>query len=436
MARSARPVLKDRDRRAIEMSDRNLFPSCCKGRKIGAMTSCASFFARRPDVPARPLARGRFRLAALVALVTAFCLLLPELQPGRTAGFGPVSALAQNGRPIVQPGDSRNSNFHPLSPLLRLFGVENSRRRTRIQEREPRQRLQPSREPARPVVVEVPKEADARVVLVVGDGLAGELAEGLEATYSEVPSVRVDSLSINDAGLAGPRAETLGDRVRGIIQGRRVAAIVVLIGSLDVRDITTETGTAPFRSEAWNALYGQRIAELVAIGRAQRTPVVWVGLPPPKGVARRNDFAHINTVAKQRAEAANAIYVDVWDVFLDENGGYTSYGPDVEGTRRQLRSGDGVGFTWHGRRKIAFFAERSIARILGSSGAFAFEGVEDDPNFIVLTGRQGAPETVLAGGENARNAPVVDTPQYQLIVQGAPIAPQNGRVDDFRSAAP
>ena len=121
-----------------------------------------------------------------MALVTAFCLLLPDLQPGRTADFGPVSALAQNGRPIVQPGDSRNSNFHPLSPLLRLFGVENSRRRTRIQEREPRQRLQPSREPARPVVVEVPKEADARVVLVVGDALAGELAEGLEATYSEV----------------------------------------------------------------------------------------------------------------------------------------------------------------------------------------------------------------------------------------------------------
>jgi hypothetical protein len=271
------------------------------------------------------------------------------------------------------------------------------------------------------------------VVLVVGDALAGELAEGLEATYSEVPSVRVDSLSINDAGLAGAGPGTLGDRVRGIIQGRRVAAIVMLIGSLDQRDITTETGTAPFRSEAWNAIYGQRIGDLVAVARAQRTPVVWVGLPPPKGVARRNDFAHINTVAKQRAEAANAIYVDVWDVFLDENGGYTSYGPDVEGTRRQLRSADGIGFTWHGRRKIAFFAERSIARILGSSGAFAFEGVEDDPNFIVLTGRQGAPETVLAGGENAKNAPVVDTPQYQLIVQGAPIAPQSGRVDDFRA---
>ncbi len=143
------------------------------------------------------------------------------------------------------------------------------------------------------------------MVLVVGDGLAGELAEGLvEATYWKSRRCASTACRSTMRALQGRGPKPLGDRVRGIIQGRRVAAIVVLIGSLDVRDITTETGTAPFRSEAWNALYGQRIAELVAIGRAQRHAVVWVGLPPPKGVARRNDFAHINTVAKQRAEAA------------------------------------------------------------------------------------------------------------------------------------
>ncbi|WP_306027912.1 GDSL-type esterase/lipase family protein [Stappia sp. MMSF_3263] len=342
----------------------------------------------------------------------------------------PVSA--QDGRPIVRPGDTTGSGFHPLTPLFRLFGVENRRQRVRMKERNPRERIQQPREPARPVIVEVPKEADARVVLVVGDSLAGELAEGLEATYSEVASVRVDSLVLDDVGLAGGGTGDLGDRIRGIVQGRKVAVVVALIGSHDVSDIETATGTAGFRSEEWNAAYDRRVGALIAAARAQRTPMVWVGLPPPKGQARRADFSHINTVAKQRVDASNAIYVDVWDVFLDENGGYTSYGPDVEGTRRRLRSGDGIGFTWPGRRKIAFFAERSIARILGSSGAFAFEGVEDDPNFIVLTGRQGAPETVLAGGEDARNEPVADTPQYRLIVQGAPLAPANGRVDDFR----
>lgn len=393
----------------------------------------------RPSPASRgPWARGRARLATLVALVTALCLLLPEPGADLAAPFGPAAALAQS-RPIVQPGDTRDTGFHPLSPLLRLFGVDNSRRRTRIEELPPRQQMrpQPTREPARPVVVEVPKEADARSILVVGGALAGELAEGLEATYAEVPSVRVDRLSIADAGLAGADPGLLVDRIRGAVQGRnRMAAIVILIGSLDVRDIATDSGGAAFRSDAWNAIYGQRVGQLIAAARAQRLPVLWVGLPPPKGVARRADFGHLNTVAKQQVEAANAIYVDVWDVFLDENGGYTSYGPDVAGTRRKLRSDEGIGFTWHGRRKIAFFVERQIARILGSSGSFAFDGVDDDPDFIVLTGRQGAPETILAGGAEAANEPVADTPQYQLIVQGTPIPPQNGRVDDFRAATP
>lgn len=387
--------------------------------------------------PRGPWARGRARLAALVALVAALCLLLPESGADLSAPFGPATALAQS-RPIVQPGDTRDTGFHPLSPLLRLFGVDNSRRRTRIEERPAREQLrQSAREPVRPVIVEVPKEADARSILVVGDALAGELAEGLEATYAEVPSVRVEALSLADAGLAGTGPGVFGDRIRSIVQGRgKMAAIVILIGSRDVRDIAADAGDAAFRSDAWNAIYGQRVGQLIAAARAQRLPVLWVGLPPPKGVARRADFGHLNTLAKQQVEAANAIYVDVWDVFLDENGGYTSYGPDVAGTRRKLRSDEGIGFTWHGRRKIAFFVERQIARILGSSGSFAFDGVDDDPNFIVLTGRQGAPETVLAGGAEAANEPVAETPQYQLIVQGTPIPPQNGRVDDFRAATP
>ncbi len=371
-------------------------------------------------------ARSARRCAGLRLLALVMALAFAGLSGLATDSF------AQDGRPIVRPGDSRGSGFHPLTPLFRLFGVENRRQRVRIKERNPSERVQQPREPARPVITEVPKEADARVVLVVGDSLAGELAEGLEATYAEVASVRVDSLVIGDIGLAGAGPGDFGDRIRGIVQGRRVAVVVALIGSNDVAEIETASGTAGFRSEEWNTLYAQRVDQLIAAARAQRTPMVWVGLPPPKGRARRADFGHVNTVAKQRVDAGNAIHVDVWDVFLDENGGYTSYGPDVEGTRRRLRSGDGVGFTWHGRRKIAFFAERAIARILGSSGAFAFEGVEDDPNFIVLTGRQGAPETVLAGAEDARNEPVADTPQHRLIVQGVPLAPASGRVDDFR----
>lgn len=344
----------------------------------------------------------------------------------------PQPVAAQNGRPIVQPGDSSGSGFHPLSPLLRLFGVE-TRERRRLQDREPPRANAPAREPVKPVIVETPKEADARVVLVVGDALAGELAEGLEAAYAEVPSIRVDRLVLDGASLARPGEVDLADRLRAVLQGRKVAVVAVLVGSLDVVDIDNGASVAAFRSDPWNALYARRIDQLLAGARQSRTPLVWVGLPPPSGQTKRANFDHVNTLAKDRIEANNAIYVDVWDVFLDENGGFTSYGPDIEGKRRRLRDGDGVGFTWPGRRKLAFFAEQAIGRILGAGGVNAFEGVEDDPNFIVLTGRLGSPESELAGGADSQHEPVADTPQHQLIVQGVPLPFANGRVDDFRS---
>ncbi|WP_425089530.1 DUF459 domain-containing protein [Stappia sp.] len=383
---------------------------------------------KRAGLPVLSLIGVPMRRAALCAV-----LLLCAASLVATGG---TPALGQSNGPIVKPGDTRGTGFHPLSPLLRLFGVDNNRR-TRLREQRPKQRIQPRREPVKPVIVEVPKDADARVVLVVGGDLAKDLGEGLEATYSEVPSVRVDTLLFADEGLTTEMGGEIADRMQGVVQGRRVGAIVVLIGSADTRDFTLAGGAElQFRTEAWADAYGRRVEALLAAARRQRTPLVWVGLPPPKGRERRANFRYVTTLIKDRVEAANAIYVDVWDVFLDEEGGYTSFGPDVEGRRRRLRDNAGVGFTWPGKSKLAFFAEKAIARVLGSSGAFAFEGVEDDPNFVVLTGRIGSPETELAGAEDARNAPIADTPQYRLIVQGVMLPPASGRVDDFRLSAP
>jgi hypothetical protein len=352
-----------------------------------------------------------------------------------------LMAVGSIGYSDVAFAQARTSNqqqgFNPLRPLFRLFGFEGRKRESPRQEQpKATRKSQVRREPAKPVIVEEPKDEDARTILVIGDALAAGLAEGLVAAYAETPSIKVEKFVEAKNGLVSQPDPDYPTRVSQILQGQEIAVVIIFLGAGDTRDLTEGESALEFRSPQWEEAYKRRVDKLTKAVRYYKKPLIWVGLPPTKATALRSGFGYLNDVYKSRVEAADAIFVDVWDVFMSEDGKYTSYGPDVEGKRRQLRSSDGVGFTWPGFRKVAFFAEREIARIIGSSGAFAFDGVEDDPNFIVLTGRTTSPETELAGGEGGLPAPVADTVQHRLIVRGEALPNVLGRVDDFRLPTP
>ncbi len=365
--------------------------------------------------------RGRPVLIVLLALV----LMVPATE-----------AFSQSASDPVRPPPQERSGFHPLKPILRLFGLEQRRRPPPVQRLQqvqpPRQRTTTVREPTRPAIVEEPKEPDARVVLVLGDEFAEGLAEGLQAAYAETPSVKVERLIRSKNGLADPPEPTWADLAQGSLQGGNVALVVVMLGSHDVGDIETANGTLAFGTPEWETAYERRLDTLAKTVRLQKKPLIWVGLPPAKDTAKRSAFSYLNQLAKARVEASLGYFVDIWDVFLDEDGQYTAQGPDVDGKVRRLRANDGVGFTWSGYRKVAFFCEREIARVIGSSGAFAFDGVDDDPNFVVLTGRTTSPEIELAGGDGAPPDPIADTVQHRLIVEGKALERVFGRIDDFR----
>ncbi|MXN65306.1 DUF459 domain-containing protein [Stappia sp. GBMRC 2046] len=367
--------------------------------------------------------RGRLLLALLAAFLA-----------GALVATDP--AFAQKRLP---PEPNNSFSFNPLKPLLNLFGVRERRPRRQLrqdQTQSSQQQQQRRREPAKPKIVEEPKDEDARIVLVVGDNMADGLSEGLVAAYAETPSIKVEKLIFKDKGLVNQPEPDYQTRIQQILQGRDIAIVVMFVGTDDVRDIASGAGKLEFRGEAWEEAYKRRVDKLVKTVSFYQTPLVWVGLPPTKVTATRTSFAYLNGLSKARAEASGAIFVDIWDVFLSEDGKYTSYGPDVEGQKRRLRDGAGFGFTWSGYRKVAFFCEREISRVIGSSGAFAFDGVEDDPNFIVLTGRTTSPENELAGGDGGLPEPVAETVQHRLIVKGEALPPVIGRVDDFRVGSP
>ncbi len=125
-------------------------------------------------------------------------------------------------------------------------------------------------------------------------------------------------------------------------------------------------GTIEFRSDQWAEIYSKRIDETIAALKSKGVPVFWVGLPSIRGTKSTADAVYLNDLYRARAERAGAIYIDVWDGFVDEGGKFTTYGPDYEGQMRRLRSGDGVYFTKSGARKLAHYVERELRRYMSN----------------------------------------------------------------------
>ncbi|KND19688.1 hypothetical protein ADZ37_08285 [Pannonibacter phragmitetus] len=386
-----------------------------------------------------------------LAILLAALVVLPVLQ----------GAVLAQGRPIPPPPSE--DGFNPLRPLMRLFGV--SRPEVRVQEAKPVVRKKAPAAPSNtpPKVVEAPKEPDAGVVLVLGGPTAAALAEGLTSIFAQKPMIRVELLTeapaaspaaspeggtgaaqpaVRPDGLMGEPDPAWTERAVSRIRGGGVKAVVAVFGYADLKDLPQpDGGLVPFGSDAFKAEYRKKLRALALAMRQERKPLLLVGLPPTEAARLDPGFTLINDLLQSEAAMTRSTYVDIWKMFLDDNEAYTAFGPDVDGQRRRLRANDGVGFTWAGARKVAFFVERELARVLGGYGGLAFEGVADDPNFIVLTGRALSAEDHLAGDANEPQIlPPVETEAAarlarKFLATGDTGAPTPGRVD-FTGAVP
>jgi uncharacterized protein len=200
-------------------------------------------------------------------------------------------------------------------------------------------------------------------------------------------------------------------------------------------------GIVEFRSEQWEKIYNKRIDETIAALKSKNVPVFWVGLPAIRGTKSTADTSYLNNLYRARAQKAGIIFIDVWDGFVDEEGKYTSYGPDYEGQQRRLRSNDGVYFTKYGARKLAHYVEREIRRYMASRTVSL-----PSPTAAPTPGSGKPTERPVAGpviplaltpsdtddqlaGRSSR--PQGDPLALQVLVKGEPVNPQPGRADDF-----
>lgn len=365
-----------------------------------------------------------------------------------------ITALLVTGFSITAPSPTSAQELIGRAWSLRdLFAPRRERRieprvdvparpKARTKIRKPR----PS-EPRQPVVVETPeveKLADARTVLVVGDFLSGGLAEGLEDVYAENPRIRIVDRSNGSSGFVRDDFFDWPTEIGPLIEAEKPAAVVVMLGSNDRQQMRVgDTREAP-RTDNWNKEYERRTEAFAKVVSTHKVPFIWVGIPAFKSSKMTSDMLAFNDIYRSASEKVGAEFVDIWDGFVDENGAFVITGPDINGQPVRLRSNDGINLTKAGKRKLAFYAEKPLSKILGETATSGMAATAPALPVLAPDDASAAPvdrtvpislsDPELDGGTELLGAPgnsPPDPPEKKLATDK--MAPESlpGRADDF-----
>lgn len=389
----------------------------------------------------------------LPVFVMALCLLGADL---------PRSAAAMPGGPGVASAEPAQYAF------LRLF---------QRSEPESESGQQSRRRPARPATpgplrstLEAADGVSTRIA-VFGDSLATNLGQGLQALMEDEPEIAVSVQARGSSGLVRDDFfDWPGNLARILADDPDFDIAVLQVGLNDRQALRVDGASAAPLSDPWRAEYGRRIDVIARAFEDAGIPLIWVGLPPMQSGRLSTDLAVINEIVRDRLRRSDAIHVDIWKGFVDENDRYSATGPDLSGQSARLRTSDGIHLTGAGARKAAHFVDIEIQRLITrprdeiAVARAAIEAADDATARIAAIDmliRRSLGELPLAPGMlyTARRDPVgpvmpltrIDVSAQGILLSGAPPldpatriitervleegvapAPVAGRADDFR----
>lgn len=397
-------------------------------------------------------------------------------------GTGPI--LAQNDIMKVIRGnyERRQQDWFQYN-----FGIGNGPRQEAPRQLQPKPRKAKIRQspfeaprPAQDVAEpEKPVIPPSIFVNVLGDSLADLVADGLKAQLADRPDIAVVPHTKSSSGFVRSDFYDWTKAVTDLLaSGEKIDAVVWMIGANDRQQLREGDQVFELRSDEWRAAYVRRIDGILAQLKARGIKVIWVGLPPMKNDRLTADVVWFNEIYRERVEASGGVYVDLWDGFVDVDGNYAATGPDINGQVAKLRTVDGVHFSKAGSLLAAHYPEREIRRAFGDAPIAAaptltsplapgdagasistvvpgdadqpeaekpeygpilpLETVATSPGGVLLGGGQPvAPSTMASTGPVSPplGAPA-DPTAAKVLVRGEPMAPKEGRADDFRWPRP
>ncbi|PLW79021.1 SGNH/GDSL hydrolase family protein [Cohaesibacter celericrescens] len=338
---------------------------------------------------------------SLVAVcLSAVCVLHPTMTLSAMAasvstsqGLVPVRAA-----PRVTPDDGRYEVA--LGFFERLF----KRRTKKVPEASKEKKSSSGQKavvkaPTKPVIKTVTKDDDAAVIAIFGDEFSQDIGWGLKDAFSQTPDVKIDIHSVPKTGLVYRASRNPLKNPSEVYEKSPFSFAVVLVGLNDRVRMSAQKNADgveifpayDFKSEGWGRSYVREIDRLRSAFSEIDRPIYWVGLPPVANKKLSADMRHLNDFVSSRLTGRGERFINIWDAFSNEEGEFTYRGPNLAGQEKRLRQKNGIRFNKEGRRKLAFFVEKLVIRVLSQS-------VDED---VLPENLASADETALREGRGA-----------------------------------
>lgn len=189
-------------------------------------------------------------------------------------------------------------------------------------------------------------------VLLTGDSMMLEgLGPPLQKALREIEGLSVAREGRYGTGLARLDAFDWLAYFNGLLKNHQPDLVIITLGANDCQDIVIGRQRHFPASEAWNALYAERVGKILAEAERNRAMVVWVGLPIMGREPFNTRVDNLNhVVEKECARHANCRFWSTWKLMTNSQGLYDDFLLDEARKKVRMRGKDKIHLTEAGGR--------------------------------------------------------------------------------------
>ncbi len=199
-------------------------------------------------------------------------------------------------------------------------------------------------------------------IAVLGDSLGEGVYAGLAQLVRSEANVAVTKYARVNTGIA--RSDRYDwPEAAGKLADRAMDAALLVFGANDLQTIRENGKAYHYKQDAWEERYRTRVAKIVKAFSDKGIKVYWLSLPITRKNRFQEDYAYLNQIFREVAEANGATFIDAWGAFAGADGDYSeTY--TLDGSSKIIRASDGVHFTPLGYQVYAGIALDALRKDL------------------------------------------------------------------------